>query len=263
MFTILLPYSKQKFLLKKLTFEQILDLSCINQDGTTEDLINYLEAFFETRSLCAIDKFYIFLKARELFIDSTLTMLTKDDSTMKLNISVLLNKFTDMSNYSKKATINNISFLLDAPDAFIYDEKSAIYDSVIFSITVDDTIMSFNTLPDIEKSIILENLPPTCFKVIKNYLDELYVVLTLFDGKESLGVDPIVIDFLTPDPANFIKALYNEYSTHTCRDIILYLSSRIGESILLKSTPLDVTSYIDDISKQNEKSKSGNTPSIV
>ena len=263
MFTILLPYSKQKFLLKKLTFEQILDLSCINQDGTTEDLINYLEAFFKTSNLCAIDKFYVFLKARELFIDSTLTMLTRDDSTMKLNVSVLLSKFNDISNYRKRATINDISFLLDAPDMFVYEERSAIYDSVIASITVDEMVIPFNTLPEAEKAIILQNLPPKCFKVIKNYLEELRVVMTLFDGRESLGVDPITIDFLTPEPANFIKALYNEYSVHTCRDIIMYLSSKIGENILLKSTPLDVTSYIEDISKQNEKNKSGNTSNIV
>jgi hypothetical protein len=260
MISTTLPYSNQRFKIKKITFEQVIDISHIIGDGTDSDLIEYLEEFFEIEHLSVIDKFYVMVKAREVFINETISVTANDNNITKINLSILLDKIVDLPNRFTVLTNDSITFDLDMPYKFALSNNNLeIYDSVIRRLKIHDVILDYAQLKDKDRNTILESLPPTLFKGIKEYIDSLDLTLTLFDGKKALGIEPIVVNFLSNDPAYIIKALYSEYDVQTCREMIFYLSQKIGETILLKSTMMDITMYINEISTQNERAKGSNS----
>lgn len=259
MISITLPYSKKIHKVKKIAFEQVMDISYILSDGKDSDLIDYLEAFFNIESLSVVDKFYIILKAREMFINDTISVTAGNNTHTKINLSILLDNLTDLPNFATTIDCNGITFDLDIPNKFVIGNNNLEYcDNVIKSIKIRDIEVKYNLLPDNEKNNILEQLPPSIFRYIKEYLRSLDLTLVLFNGRQSLNLDPIVVNFISQDPVLIIKALYSEYDVNACRDIVFYLSQKIGESILLRSTMLDITGFINEISSRNQQSRGSN-----
>jgi len=260
MISINLPYSGNRFKIKKITFEQIVDISRIILDGTDSDVVEYLETFFGIEDLTVVDKFYVLVKARELFISETVSLAAGDGNPAKVNLSILLDKITDIPQYSTTINVDGIVFELDIPHKFTYStNKADIYDNIIRCIKLGDTSINFIHLSKDQKNNMLENLSPRFFKDIKKYTEALKLTLVLFEGKKKLSLEPIIVDFLSNDPVYLIKALYSDFDIQSCREIIFHLSQKIGETILFKSTMTDITMYINEVSTQSERSKGGNS----
>ena len=261
-----LPYSKKRFKIKKLTFEQILDISHLIQDGSCIDIVNYLEDFFCLGELSVIDKFYVLLRARELFIDHTITLVASDNSTVKINIASLLDELNKVTDFQQEIIVDNICLLLDAPSEFIINDEVVVhdlYDSIINSITIDTISINYKKLSPQERVLVLEALPPGVYTKIKTYIKNTSAEMVLFKGKKELGIHPIIVDFFSDTPSSLLKSLYCDYNVHACRDIVTYLSPKIGSSILLKSTIRDITAYIQEISTQRNSGTGSNIGSNI
>lgn len=263
MFNVVLPYSNKDFYIAKLSFLQIFEISRLLDNNDDVGIITYLVNHFDISNLCIIDKFFVLLKARELYIDETLS-LTIEDANLKLPLESLTSKLYDIGNYEQIIAHNNIKVTIDVPLNFIIPGKLSVYDHIIKQIQIDDIIINFNGLTDKEQHQILTSLPSSMFKYLKSFVNNTEIKVVLYKGKASLNMKELSINFLTTDTFFLIKSLYSDYTLHSCREILFHLAKRLSSDTLLNSPMSDIKFYLNEIDKENNKSgNSGNINGIV
>jgi len=263
MFSVVLPYANKDFNIVKIYFSQIFEISRLIDNNDDVGFITYIEDHFGISSLCVIDKFFVLLKARELYIDETLSLVVENNN-LKLPLKSLSDKLYDIGNYEQVIVDNNIKIKIDVPHNFLFSGNLSLYDNIIKQIQIDSTIINFNELKRGDQHHVLTSLPSSVFKHLKAFVNNINVEVILYEGKSSINIKRLSVNFLTMDPFLLIKSLYSDYSLHSCREILFYLSKRISSSTLLNSPMTDIKFYLEESSKENNKSgNSGNINDIV
>ena len=255
MFLTTLPYSKQRFNIKKITFAEMFDVSRLLYEEDTESTLLYLETFFGICNLNVVDKFYVLLKARELYSDDTIS-INANEASVKLRVSRMLDQLYDIRNFERTIKHENIQITLDIPMVFITSKKQ-VYDHIIKKIQIDDIVINFDTITSIERDYILASLPISLFKLMQDFLDTIDIEVELYEGKESLKIGSITVNFLEQDPVILLLSIYSEYTLSSCREIMYYLSKKISDTLLLQSTMSDIKFYMEEYNK--EKKQPGNS----
>ena len=254
MFIVDLPYSRKPFGIKILTFEHILTLSRLFYDNNSVGAIDYLIDLQGIRELNVIDKFFVLLKAKELFVNEDLS-LSSQKGNINIKMQGILNMLLDLPNFNRRITTDGVTIELDLPTNFIIN-PSDLFTSIIQALTIEDVTLSFNTLTKEQQNEVLRELPSSLFNNIKDFTYNTNAAITIFKGKQSLEVNDITLNFFTTDPFMFIKSLYNEYQLHACREILFYLSKRLPTEFLLKSTPADIQFYMAEYTNEIKSNKS-------
>ena len=233
----------------------MFDISRLLYEEDTESALLYLETFFGICNFNVIDKFYVLLKARELYSDDTIS-INANESSVKIRVSRMLDQLYDIKNFEQTINHEGIQITLDIPAAFITSKKQ-VYDHIIKKIQIDDTVISFDNITNTERDYILASLPTSFFKLMHDFLDTIDIEVELYEGKESLKIGSITVNFLEQDPAILLLSIYSEYTLSSCREIMFYLSKKISDTLLLQSTMSDIKFYMEEYNK--EKKQSGNS----
>jgi hypothetical protein len=244
MFTIHLPIAKKPFTVKPFLFNNVIDIARLSYENDDESMFKYLIEHFEIKSLCIVDKFFVLLKARQLWL-SEKVRIRDNDGYIDLNMSNLFKCFDGINRVEKTVTDGLLSITFTLPSTLIRNSNDDTFIETIKTIDIQNNVICFDTLPKSDQLSVVSKLPPSTFKLVREFYKSIQWEYVLFESpKRNIRIS---IDFLTSEPYELIKNLYSIYDLHYCREILLYLSKRISSDILYKSTMSDIEYYVDEI----------------
>lgn len=253
MFIYDLPYSGEEFSIKPFTFKNQLDVSRLIYEENNGGLSKYLVDHFEIKNLNIVDKFFVLLKARQLFLGEFLS-LNIDNKNINLDVKILCNSLFSIKKQHKILTYRNLFVEFDYPTD-LYKKEGDILLSTIKSMKIESEYVNFDNISQKDRETLVSNLPADFIKVIREYFSEVSETFTLYEGRKKV-LSSIEVDFLTLEPFYIIKNIYSEFPLYYCREIICFLSSKINSNTIMDSTPSDVKHYIEeytrDVSGQNQ-----------
>lgn len=257
MFIYTLPYSREEFSIKPILFKNIIDIARLIYDDNDKGLANYLESLLGIEKLCIVDKFFVVLKAKQIFIDDQIS-INCDSKNVNISVNLVLAPLFEIEKHNRVFENGNIVLELDFPRTFITSDTSDIYQSIIKSISIDETKVLFYDISNNDKDLIISKLPALLVKDIISYLKSAKLEYSLFD---SLGdkIPNIYLNFFSNDPFNLIKNIFSVYDVFYYRDILVYLSSKIDTTAIYNSTIQDLSYFIEEIEKRRSSAdNSGN-----
>lgn len=256
MFTVDLPYSKDKFVIPVITFKDIFTLARLQYDKNTLGFVVTLDNILKFSHLNVVDKFFVLLKLKQFFINDTIT-LTVNEKTVNVLLSNLITNLCEITNKHQVIQHGQYTIELDLPQHFLTQQSfSDIYESVVHSIAVGNQKFNLNSCGIEDKRSLLELLPPIFMPHIKKFvMDELHNVTLFSANNNPLDTNNLTVNFITSQPYEFIYMLFSDYDLHSCREILFSLSKRMNSETILQSTVSDVTAYMtlynDEIKQQN------------
>lgn len=183
---------------------------CQNED--LAGLSMYLDELFIDPHLNIVERFYIFLYIRMMFIEADIVLI-KNEREIKIDIASMLDKI-ESSYINLKRTVKEggIEVTLDLPRASYFKSVDDLYISTISQIKTGDNCIKFADLSDAEQIKIMDNLPASIFNHIQGFLtsvQENLLDVALIEKNESLDIDGIDINIIGNGVMGFISIIYN------------------------------------------------------
>lgn len=191
-----------------------------------------------------IDKFYILLLMRMLYIDPEIMFEDKNKCTITYTIQDMLEKINLFErDYEKIYDINQFKIELGLPNTLYFEGVNDIYLSTIKHIHLYDKHIDFSVLNEEEKELILSNIPNTIFTVIKNYIATLSENLKCFvivDANDDFDIEEINLNILSNGIISFILGIYSTGLSNFFQ-LMYQFTNKIGftSSDFFNLTPLD------------------------
>ncbi len=208
---VVLP-SGRKLRVEELKNRDYLDIVkfCSNKDMV--GLAKFFDDRFIDQELNIIERFYLLLYIRMLFVEPDITFAI-DQRDVKIDIATMLNKI-EQSYIDLERTIveGGIEVTLDLPKVSFFENIDDLYLSTISSIKVGGEVISFANISDEEKVEIINNLPATIFKHFQNFVQTIQdnlLDVALIEENKSLGVEALEINIVSNGVMHFISMLYN------------------------------------------------------
>lgn len=226
----------------------------------------FSDLFFkeESISLDIIDKFYLLLAVRMLFIDPDITFSDIAGNPVKFSINNILEKIDLIEkDLDLQISEGDFSLTLGLPDKLYFRSLSDIYSSVIKTIKFNDNNIVFSKLNDTEREEILTYLPNSLFKPINKYITQLSNELQNFviiEKNEKFNIEEINTNIISNEFMGFVMSLFST-GLKNFLELIYIFSNRIGMSTeaFFNLTPLDakvlINIYNKDIEDQNKELK--------
>ncbi len=261
MYNINLPYSKQAFIMPMITFRQLFNLSRLLYDNDVNGYISVLEDTFKLHGLCIIDKLYVIIKARQFYINESVS-LNVDGKVVNVNVCNFAKELYNVENRHQIITLNNQQVEIDLPYRILTKTNASnIYENIIRSISIgDNTIELYNASIESIQSI-LEVLPPTLIKHLKQFVVNQSNEVEIFSNKTS-NKDNLTVNLVTSQPFELIKLLLNDYDLMSFREILFSLSKRMNSETILNSPINDVMFYLEQYREEIKQNNNSGINSI-
>lgn len=248
MFLYKLPYSGLTFNIKPFLYKNLLDVSRLIYENNDDGLSQYLENTLDIKNLCIVDKFFVILKAKQLFIDDSIN-IESYGKNVRVDINNLLTPLFDIEKQTRVIKHNNVEVCFDLPHTLTTSTSEDIYLSTIRSVSVDGISIKMDNLTLKEKEKVISLIPASSIKTIRKFFSNTKHNHTIFKGIKN-KIEKIEIDFFTNEPFLLIKNILNGYSLHYCREVIMYLSKKLSVDFIVNSTFNDVEFYIQEYQKE-------------
>lgn len=255
MFIETLPYSKQLFTIPVITFKDIFELSRLVYDKNQQGIVNYINRIFNIENLNIIDKFFVIIKARQFYINETVS-LNLSDKPVSLNVSNFANCLYDIETKHTVIDLVDKQIEIDLPFEFITNSNfNEICEKIIKKVTIGVHNITLTGCKSDNIQSLLELFPPSAMTQIKKFIICPSHNIEIFSSKVNQN-DSISLNFLTSQPYDMILSLLGEYDLISCREILFALSKRINSETILNSPVCDITSYMsqyqDEIKRDND-----------
>lgn len=224
----------------------------------------FCDLFFkdELSSIDIIDKFYLLLAVRMLFIDPDIAFSDSIGSPIKFSINNILEKI-DLLEKDLDIQVSEGDFILTLglPDKLYFRSLSDIYSSVIKTIKFKDKNIIFSELNDIEREEILTYLPNTLFTPINKYITQISSELQNFviiEKNDQFNIEEINTNIISNEFMGFVMSLFST-GLKNFLELIYIFGNRLSISTeaFFNLTPLDskvlVNIYNKDIEEQNKE----------
>ena len=246
--------------LKNRDYQTILKY-CENSD--LEGLNDFFDSLLdvEYKSLDIIDKFYILLTLRIIFIEPDLSFTDDSDRVIKFNISNILEKIDHFQNdFERVINIQNFTVELGLPNLIYFRDINDIYISTIKSIKLNNNTLNFSTLSLEQKEEVLAYIPNIFFKHINTYISQISKQLqsfVLIERNTSFNINEINTDIISNEFMGFILSIFTT-GLKSFFDMMYVFTTKlnIDGSTFLNLTPLDSRVLLNihnkDIDDQNK-----------
>lgn len=262
MFKYNLPYSGEEIVMPVVTFRDVFWFARLIYENNIKGFSDFFDELFNSKKLNVIDKLFLALKARELFINDNISFNIKGE-TYSFMTSMLVDSLTDIEKKECKLVEGDFTITFEPPSSLYCTlNYGDLLSSTIHTITVDDITVNFRELNSEQQHIILTSLPPKILTGIKEYIAVESAPITIYNGIVG-KIDPIQLNVFSNDILNFIKLIFSDYDLNTCRETIFYLSKHVSAETLMTSTCNDINFYIDEAAKVNKSNSGGNSMSIA
>lgn len=208
---IALPTGR-KVRVKELKNKEYLTIVKFCQNHDMAGLSMYFDKLFIDPSLNIIERFYVLLYVRMLFIDADI-VLDSNGHEVKIDVATILDKIEN-SYIDLKRTIKEcgIEVTLDLPRASYFENIDDLYTSTISQIKTGNQSIDFATISDNKKREIMDKLPASVFNYVNDFVKTIQdnlLDVALIEGDESLGIEGIEINIIGNGVMGFISAIYN------------------------------------------------------
>jgi hypothetical protein len=238
---------------------------CENRDlEGLDELFNELFFKAELDTLNIIDKFYLLLAVRMLFIDPDITFNDSIGSAVKFNINNILEKIDILEkDLDLEVCEGDFTLKLGLPDKLYFKSLNDIYSSVIKTIKYNGNTIIFSNLNDIEREDVLAYLPNTLFLPINSYITRISNELQNFviiEKNDQFNIEEINTNIISNEFMGFIMSLFTT-GLKNFLELIYIFGNRlnIDTNSFFNLTPLDskvlVNIYNKDIEEQNKELK--------
>ncbi len=234
----------------KIQFSELKAVSDALQKGYDDIFVDYINSF---RGNDIYDKFKNLLKSWEHDVSYTLNFNVKDTPT-KIQLSYINSQFRPLSeNIIIKE--DDLEIIIGIPSQFEISNSVPVY-NILKYINISGISINLSDLSFQDKKRVIDKLPANVYNIIIHNIEKI--------KDRTFTVDNIIlenfkINFLSSDPYQFLRGLFLNFDEYYFRDVIFYLSKRIGGELLLQSTPLEIEYYVEKISKDGE---TGENPHI-
>lgn len=219
--------------------------------------------------LSIIDKFYILLFLRVIYLGEEITFSLKESFTDKLNVSlnVILEKFEQLNlPPNEVVVVDNFSIELGMPTQLYFNTIDELYFSLVRSVTFDNIKIDFDSITENEKQKIYELLPSKFIHELQRFYTSLINTLgnlVVFEENKTFNVDEISVNFLSNQPCFFIKQLYSQ-DINSFLEFMYQFVNKVGGSfndflkLSINDCKIIFNFYVDEVKKQNEELKKQN-----
>ena len=216
--------------------------------------------------LSIIDKFYILLFLRVIYLGEEITFSLKESFTDKLNVSlnVILEKFEQLNlPPNELVVVDNFSIELGMPTQLYFDTIDELYFSLLRSVTFDNVKIDFDSITENEKQKIYELLPSKFIQELQRFYTSLINTLgnlVVFEENKTFNVDEISVNFLSNQPCFFIKQLYSQ-DINSFLEFMYQFVNKVGGSfndflkLSINDCKIIFNFYVDEVKKQNDELK--------
>lgn len=269
-FPLILP-SGNKVRIPEITNQDVYALMkfCVFNDiEGFEKYVNII-IFNHLPSLTIIDKFYILLFLRVIYLGEEVTFNLKESFTDKLNVSlsVILEKFEQLTPPTNEIiVVDNFKVELGVPTQLYFNTIDELYFSLVRSVTYDGSKIDFDIITEDEKQKIYELLPPKFINELQRFYTTLINTLgnlVVFEENKTFNVEEISVNFLSNQPCYFIKQLYSQ-DINSFLEFMYQFVNKVGGSfsdflkLSINDCKIIFNFYVDEVKKQNEELKKQN-----
>lgn len=208
---IVLPSGK-KVRVRELKNQEYLTIVkfCSNEDMV--GLAKFFDSTFCEPDLNIIERFYLLVYIRMLFIEPDIT-LNIEQREVKIDIATMLNKIEDSYiDLERTITEGGIEVKLDLPKVSFFETMDDLYLSTITSIKAGDDVIDFTSITESERIEITNNLPASIFKHIQDFIESVQdnlLDVALIDENKQLGIESLEINIVSNGVMQFVSMLYN------------------------------------------------------
>jgi hypothetical protein len=231
---------------------------CENIDGEGLNLFFFKSIFSDLVNLDILDKFYLLLACRMLFVDPDISFTTDDGKQINIPIQNVLTKIDHYEGeFAKIYKFDNFVLELGLPVSLFFKNVDDIYIGCIKSITLNGISVDFNNLSSDDKNDLLSKLPGSVFNILLqhiNYVSRQLSDFIIIDGNEQLNIKEVNINLLSNGLISFILNIYSA-SLVNFFELIYTFASRlsISQESFLNMTPLDSRILLNIYKKDMEE----------
>lgn len=207
---IVLPSGK-KVRVRELKNSEYLSIIKFAQNRDFVGLGAFFDELFISPDLNIVDRIYLLIYIRMMFIDSSIT-LTVDDKSIDVDLATMLNKIE--ANYvdlETKIVVNGIEVTLDYPCITHYESIDDLLIATIKHIQIGTDSIDYTMLEDEVRDEVMNNLPAAIFthvsEFIKKIQDNVFDV-DLIEENKAFGVEKIGINLMSNNVLEFVSSLY-------------------------------------------------------
>jgi hypothetical protein len=231
---------------------------CENIDGEGLNLFFFKSIFSDLVNLDILDKFYLLLVCRMLFVDPDISFTTDDGKQINIPIQNILTKIDHYEGeFTKIYKFDNFVLELGLPVSLFFKNVDDIYIGCIKSITLNDISVDFNNLSSDDKNDLLSKLPGSVFSILLqhiNYVSQQLSDFIIIDKNEQLNIKEVNINLLSNGLISFILNIYSA-SLVNFFELIYTFASRlsISQESFINMTPLDSRILLNIYKKDMEE----------
>ena len=261
---VILPSGKSRRI-NELNNKQYLIIIKFCENKDFFGLSEYFNTIFLDDDLDIVDRFYLLVYARMIFVEESLTFTTKEQRNVDVSLSIVLEKLESISYYIFNKTIShdNIDIKLGIPTALYFKDIDDLYNNIIKEIIFDNEAIDFVSLNTEDRRNILDKLPVKLFDGLQQYLADLSsnaFNMTLISENKRLNIQEINLNLISNGVIEFISAIY-------CIDLKSYYELMYafyntilnGSDIFSTMSPMETKIMLNihnkHIKKQNEELK--------
>jgi hypothetical protein len=245
MFEEILPYSRKTIAIRPLYFKDAMNLARFIHEENYRGLARFIDDFFNIHDLHIVDKLFVCLIARKLFIDEKIRL--KGKSNVDIQVQVLISRLS-IEPTEQVFEQNGLRIVCDVPNKLHFTD--VILDS-IKSITALDTTIDFRNLDEDERDAILSKLSPSTVRCVHEFIKDSKSDITILPARPSLELNEITINLLSQDPLMLVRLIFSDYTLNYFRELIVILGKSIGVSMLEYSTLADAVFYLEEMQRDS------------
>jgi len=254
--TVRVPEIKNKTYLTLLKFCENTDLEGVGQ-FFEETIFNNIP---KSKELTIIDKLYILLYIRMVFIDPNIIFKDHQDRNINFSLSNILRKIDLHENdFSKTIYCNEFTIELGLPNMIYYKDVDDIFTGCIKQIKINNKTLNFETIAIEEKETILKYLPSSVFDHISKYIKDVSQKVKdfiLIEKNDILNIEEINIDIMSNGVINFIQALYAQnLKSYYELNYFFMCSLHMPHEAFNNLTPVETKIMINIYDKEQEERK--------
>lgn len=257
---IVLPSGK-KIRVNELKNREYLNIIKFCHNDDLVGLAKYFESLFNIDNLNIIERFYVLIYIRMIFVDSEIIFM-ENGRQVKLDLATMLDKIeSSYIDLERTVSEKGIEVTLDLPKISYFESIDDLYIATISNIKIGSDSIDFDTITEVEKSNILSNMPASIFKHIESYIvtiqDNLLSILLIDENKE-LGITPVEINIVSNGVLRFISSLYKTSLEDFYNLTYLFQNTVLpGSSLFLDMSPIEsqivLNAHHKKIKKQNDE----------
>lgn len=206
--------------------------------------------FFRGYNLDIIDKFYLCVYIRAMYIDPYIIFSQDGITNKKYNLDILLDKIEGIyDDFTTTTSHENIRITLGLPNNLYFSNIDELYISSIKEITTEGNTLDVTELSITEKEELIGKLPQSLFKHITEYIERIIQILHTITIQ---GIDnSYEVRVLSNNTIAFIGSLFNTGLNNFYHTLYSFCSSiKNTATFFFDLTPIE-TKVIINIHNKN------------